>query len=114
MIRRPPRSTLFPYTTLFRSSDHPLGGLGYANFADEVAQQESELGVFFDTIITATCTGSTQAGKGAGFHPHGGAAPRFRVCNGGKTARGPGGPAQKTGAPPAAAGAEGEERPAWA
>src|SRR5437660_4171238 len=26
MIRRPPRSTLFPYTTLFRSrSDHDLG-----------------------------------------------------------------------------------------
>src|SRR5438270_10697093 len=24
MIRRPPRSTLFPYTTLFRSSDLPL------------------------------------------------------------------------------------------
>src|SRR5258705_1359858 len=24
MIRRPPRSTLFPYTTLFRSSDQPL------------------------------------------------------------------------------------------
>src|SRR5256886_6566982 len=23
MIRRPPRSTLFPYTTLFRSSEHP-------------------------------------------------------------------------------------------
>src|SRR3712207_8763315 len=23
MIRRPPRSTLFPYTTLFRSSSHP-------------------------------------------------------------------------------------------
>src|SRR3712207_7718989 len=23
MIRRPPRSTLFPYTTLFRSSDSP-------------------------------------------------------------------------------------------
>src|SRR3712207_8545330 len=23
MIRRPPRSTLFPYTTLFRSEDHP-------------------------------------------------------------------------------------------
>src|SRR2546430_12440555 len=32
MIRRPPRSTLFPYTTLFRShfvqSDAPLGGTG--------------------------------------------------------------------------------------
>src|SRR5437764_15216045 len=24
MIRRPPRSTLFPYTTLFRSQMHPL------------------------------------------------------------------------------------------
>src|SRR5690242_21393121 len=28
MIRRPPRSTLFPYTTLFRSSDtNPYGGV---------------------------------------------------------------------------------------
>src|SRR5256886_13574719 len=25
MIRRPPRSTLFPYTTLFRSQDHAPG-----------------------------------------------------------------------------------------
>src|SRR3712207_8349874 len=25
MIRRPPRSTLFPYTTLFRSADRPAG-----------------------------------------------------------------------------------------
>src|SRR2546430_10193383 len=28
MIRRPPRSTLFPYTTLFRSQPH--GGTGFA------------------------------------------------------------------------------------
>src|SRR3712207_8324053 len=29
MIRRPPRSTLFPYTTLFRSREpHPVEGLG--------------------------------------------------------------------------------------
>src|SRR3712207_7062900 len=28
MIRRPPRSTLFPYTTLFRSRAHPLLVLG--------------------------------------------------------------------------------------
>src|SRR3712207_8659188 len=27
MIRRPPRSTLFPYTTLFRSSAHALAHL---------------------------------------------------------------------------------------
>src|SRR5256885_11564847 len=26
MIRRPPRSTLFPYTTLFRSRSWPVGG----------------------------------------------------------------------------------------
>src|SRR3712207_8399520 len=26
MIRRPPRSTLFPYTTLFRSAAHAVGG----------------------------------------------------------------------------------------
>src|SRR5256885_10907468 len=28
MIRRPPRSTLFPYTTLFRSSDDRVHGAG--------------------------------------------------------------------------------------
>src|SRR3712207_9228160 len=27
MIRRPPRSTLFPYTTLFRSIDRAVGGM---------------------------------------------------------------------------------------
>src|SRR5258708_30048148 len=27
MIRRPPRSTLFPYTTLFRSTTYEIGGL---------------------------------------------------------------------------------------
>src|SRR2546427_5871785 len=30
MIRRPPRSTLFPYTTLFRSRTKPLLGKGDA------------------------------------------------------------------------------------
>src|SRR5258705_8326615 len=30
MIRRPPRSTLFPYTTLFRSPKHSLHGAGHA------------------------------------------------------------------------------------
>src|SRR3712207_7192455 len=34
MIRRPPRSTLFPYTTLFRSSD------GY--YVDRVVNQRSQ------------------------------------------------------------------------
>src|SRR3712207_7694610 len=35
MIRRPPRSTLFPYTTLFRSSVG-IGCLGVGNFARAV------------------------------------------------------------------------------
>src|SRR3712207_7709547 len=30
MIRRPPRSTLFPYTTLFRSSYRLIGDIGVA------------------------------------------------------------------------------------
>src|SRR3712207_8192355 len=38
MIRRPPRSTLFPYTTLFRSRDAPGCGLGPA--AAEAAGDE--------------------------------------------------------------------------
>src|SRR3989442_3267539 len=34
MIRRPPRSTLFPYTTLFRSQEFRRGrGRGYADAA---------------------------------------------------------------------------------
>src|SRR5689334_23944739 len=33
MLRRPPRSTLFPYTTLFRS-DHPGGGVPCIHLGD--------------------------------------------------------------------------------
>src|SRR2546430_12541865 len=33
MIRRPPRSTLFPYTTLFRSLGTTYGGNGVTTFA---------------------------------------------------------------------------------
>ena len=56
-----------PYAIPAGASDHPLGGLGYANFADELAGQEQAAGLFFDTVITATCTGSTQAGMVVGF-----------------------------------------------
>src|SRR5260370_22885799 len=34
MIRRPPRSTLFPYTTLFRSQFRLLGRLGKGGMGD--------------------------------------------------------------------------------
>jgi 1-aminocyclopropane-1-carboxylate deaminase len=56
-----------PYPIPAGASDHPLGGLGYARWAEEVAEQEEELGVFFDTVITCSVTGSTQAGMVAGF-----------------------------------------------
>ena len=56
-----------PYAIPAGGSDHPLGGLGFARWADEVAEQERELGVFFDTIVVCSVTGSTQAGMVAGF-----------------------------------------------
>jgi 1-aminocyclopropane-1-carboxylate deaminase len=56
-----------PYAIPAGASDHRLGGLGFANWAWEVEQQEKELGVFFDTIVVCSVTGSTQAGMIAGF-----------------------------------------------
>src|SRR6476661_3353912 len=56
-----------PYPIPAGASEHPLGGLGFANWAFEVAAQEEQLGVFFDTIVVCTVTGSTHAGMIAGF-----------------------------------------------
>ncbi len=56
-----------PYAIPAGASDHPLGGLGFARWADEVQAQEDQLGVFFDTIVVCAVTGSTFAGMVAGF-----------------------------------------------
>jgi 1-aminocyclopropane-1-carboxylate deaminase len=56
-----------PYPIPAGASDHPLGGLGFANWAREVAQQEAEHDVFFDHVLVCTVTGSTHAGMIAGF-----------------------------------------------
>ncbi len=56
-----------PYAIPAGASEHPLGGLGFANWAFEVAEQEKQHGVFFDTIVVCTVTGSTHAGMIAGF-----------------------------------------------
>jgi 1-aminocyclopropane-1-carboxylate deaminase len=56
-----------PYAIPAGASDHPLGGLGFARWAQEVAEQEQGLAVFFDTIVVCSVTGSTQAGMIAGF-----------------------------------------------
>src|ERR1044071_10281738 len=53
MIRRPPRSTLFPYTTLFRSTPNRLGQVavvvnmhvGYEHAARADALVDAQLGV---------------------------------------------------------------------
>ena len=48
-------------------SEHPLGGLGFVGFAEEVRAQEAELGFKFDYIVVCSVTGSTQAGMVVGF-----------------------------------------------
>jgi 1-aminocyclopropane-1-carboxylate deaminase len=48
-------------------SEHPLGGLGFVGFAEEVRAQESALGFKFDYIVVCSVTGSTQAGMVVGF-----------------------------------------------
>ncbi|WP_306210221.1 1-aminocyclopropane-1-carboxylate deaminase [Actinoplanes sp. RD1] len=65
-----------PYAIPAGASDHRLGGLGFAGWAAEVARQEAELGVFFDTIVVCSVTGSTQAGMIAGFAALGDDRPR--------------------------------------
>src|SRR2546428_3593830 len=83
MIRRPPRSTLFPYTTLFRSPTVFGSGAGFtliANFADGTSASASASVPLMPTIgsvspssgvqgasLTVTVTGANfQAGAIAG------------------------------------------------
>ncbi|MCF3125453.1 pyridoxal-phosphate dependent enzyme [Streptomyces arenae] len=56
-----------PYAIPASCSEHRLDGLGCANWAYELAAQEAESGVFFDTVVVCSVTGSTQAGMVAGF-----------------------------------------------
>ena len=56
-----------PYAIPAGASVHPLGGLGYVGFAEEVRAQEKALGFRFDYVIVCVVTGSTQAGMIVGF-----------------------------------------------
>ncbi len=56
-----------PYAIPAGASDHPLGGLGYVGFAEEVRAQEQQLGFKFDYVIVCAVTGSTHAGMVVGF-----------------------------------------------
>jgi 1-aminocyclopropane-1-carboxylate deaminase len=56
-----------PYPIPAGCSEHPLGGLGFVGFAEEVRAQERELGFRFDYVVVCSVTGSTQAGMVVGF-----------------------------------------------
>src|SRR3712207_6905350 len=57
MIRRPPRSTLFPYTTLFRSVSAPVG----ATVTSSGLEVGEGTGSWWQT---PACAGSGAAGRG--------------------------------------------------
>src|SRR3712207_7268727 len=67
MIRRPPRSTLFPYTTLFRSVDRRHLGAGLAQLLDHGLQV---VGPAMPQQRFAA-RGRDRAEEGAGFDPIG-------------------------------------------
>ena len=51
-----------PYYIPAGASDHELGGLGFVGCMVEVAEQEQKLGIFFDTLVVCSVTGSSHAG----------------------------------------------------
>src|SRR2546428_5770685 len=59
MIRRPPRSTLFPYTTLFRSLTGPVP-LGYGAAASLIAQVAVPAGASPGVSDTVTVTATSR------------------------------------------------------
>src|SRR5258708_30450516 len=55
MIRRPPRSTLFPYTTLFRSKSHPFVSLvGGNDFVSHEMIMEAIASAHFGIVFYPT------------------------------------------------------------
>src|SRR3712207_8876076 len=61
MIRRPPRSTLFPYTTLFRSG---IADNGY--FCDSQCKTERIMGIYQRIFFSFTVYGTFKCGRGTG------------------------------------------------
>src|SRR3712207_8587655 len=64
MIRRPPRSTLFPYTTLFRSGRTAHGELVHVRAADEHCVGGLQLG-HYRRVVRGTELGEHARGAGA-------------------------------------------------
>src|SRR3712207_9531233 len=78
MIRRPPRSTLFPYTTLFRSDLRAVAGL--ARDRDDLDAAVGDLGdlegeELADQVRVGARDGDLRAAEGAGDRHHVGLQP---------------------------------------
>ncbi|KAF9770291.1 hypothetical protein IL306_012193 [Fusarium sp. DS 682] len=56
-----------PYIIASGASAHVHGGLGFARWAFELVEQETALGIFFDTIVVPVASGGTIGGMIAGF-----------------------------------------------
>src|SRR5256884_8622877 len=62
MIRRPPRSTLFPYTTLFRSKLF-IGGLSFSTSSERLREVFAQAG----GVESATVVTDRETGRSRGF-----------------------------------------------
>src|SRR2546427_3377007 len=71
MIRRPPRSTLFPYTTLFRSHDEHVWFEGFDGGADHLGAQFNEILVrhIQETRFDPSVGLLAERRQGHGVHP---------------------------------------------
>src|SRR5258708_7982770 len=69
MIRRPPRSTLFPYTTLFRSYSY-LGGADW-----RFQQVRPTNAIIYDPILWGKREGRKRLVLGGGYSPNDGILP---------------------------------------
>src|SRR2546425_2463321 len=62
MIRRPPRSTLFPYTTLFRSKQFALDlGAVWAGDADQAPPEPLDAAIIFAPVRSEEHTSELQS-----------------------------------------------------
>src|SRR2546430_10440976 len=68
MIRRPPRSTLFPYTTLFRSLDEPRPGRHVVQRAEKLRGPGGQVATYLDqgNDLPVVAQRGIQRGQGVG------------------------------------------------
>src|SRR3712207_8894422 len=88
MIRRPPRSTLFPYTTLFRSIDNALCGYKFAGLprilaigGDEKTRgARTPVKVVHETPLSVMLDGGNQVGYRSEEHTSELQSRQYLVC----------------------------------